>query len=321
VKRTLLTLAVTSLLATTAFADPIHDAVARGDLAGVQAELDKGVDVNAKTNWGDGGTPLHWAAYDGHKEIVELLVAEGADVNAKDVDGLTPLYFAVFRDRNEIVELLIAHGADVDTEKEASFLSNAALGGYTEIVERLIAKGADVNAKDGVGETPLLLAAWYGHKETVELLIAEGADVNAKVAEGLYRGWTPLHWAASWGHAENAELLIAKGADVNPKDWGRRTPLDQAFRFGKNELADLLRKHGGKTGQELALMPPRLVQHGRFAFSFDAKEGKVYEVQDSFDLLNWEVIKAYTGTGTAVRFDEERDHDPPKIFYRVKVVE
>jgi len=74
-----------------------------------------------------------------------------------------------------------------------------------------------------------------------------------------------------------------------------------------------------KTSEELLM--PRLVQHGRFAFSFDAEEGKVYEVQDSFDLLNWEVIKTYTGTGETVRFDEERDHDPPKIFYRVKVVE
>ena len=88
----------------------------------------------------------------------------------------------------------------------------------------------------------------------------------------------------------------------------------------KNEAADLLRQHGGRTGEELALIP-RLVQHGRFAFSFDSKEGKDYEVQDSFDLLNWEVIKTYTGTGASVRFDEERDHDPPKIFYRVKVVE
>ena len=85
-------------------------------------------------------------------------------------------------------------------------------------------------------------------------------------------------------------------------------------------MSDLLRKHGGKTAKELALMP-RLVQHGRFAFSFDAKEGKVYEVQDSFDLLNWEVIKTYTGTGVSVRFDEERDHDPPQWFYRVKVVD
>ena len=66
---------------------------------------------------------------------------------------------------------------------------------------------------------------------------------------------------------------------------------------------------------------PRLVQHGRFAFSFDAKEGKVYEVQDSFDLLNWEVIKTYTGTGSSVRFDEARYHNPPELFYRVRVVE
>ena len=55
-KRTLLTLAITSLLATTAFADPIHRAAAKGDLAGVQAELDKGADVNAKND--DGRTPL-----------------------------------------------------------------------------------------------------------------------------------------------------------------------------------------------------------------------------------------------------------------------
>jgi hypothetical protein len=85
-------------------------------------------------------------------------------------------------------------------------------------------------------------------------------------------------------------------------------------------MEKLLRKHSGKTGEELALIP-RLVQHGRFAFSFVAKEGKVYEVQDSFDLLNWEPIRTYNGTGASVRFDEERDHDPPQIFYRVKLVE
>ena len=56
----LTTIAVTSLLATTAFADPIHDAAGNGDLAGVQAELDKGVDVNAKDGWE--WTPLHIAA-------------------------------------------------------------------------------------------------------------------------------------------------------------------------------------------------------------------------------------------------------------------
>ena len=156
-------------------------------------------------------------------------------------------------------------------------------------------------------------AAREGNIEAVKQHLATGTDVNTKDN----RGKTSLHRAAEKGHKEIAELLIAAGADLNAKDDDGTTPLDMA---DDKEIADLLRKHGGRTAQKIALMP-RLVQHGRFAFSFDAKEGKVYEVQDSFDLLNWEVIKTYTGTGASVRFDEERDHDPPQIFYRVKLVE
>jgi ankyrin repeat protein len=288
-KHLLLTTIAAVVLATTAFADPIHDAARTGDLAGVQAELNKGVDVNAKND--DGQTPLHEAANWGHKETAELLIANGADVNARTGGWLnvTPLH---------------------RTETK-------------EIAELLIANGADVNAKDGTGRTPLHNAAIQGHKEIAELLIAKGADVNAKADNG----WTPLHGAAAEGHKEIAELLIANSADLNAQSVGGNTPLDFATPAmnprASPELADFLRKHGGKTGAELAQLAlmPRLVQHGRFAFSFDAKEGKVYEVQDSFDLLNWEVIKTYTGTGSSVRFDEERDHDPPKWFYRVRVVE
>ena len=227
-KRTLLTLAVTSLLVTTAFADPIHDAAKAGDTAGVQAELDKGVDPNAPGG-GSGVTPLHWAAMWGHTEVAELLIRIGAHVDRTDNSGNIALHYA-------------------------------ALGAGFPKTKRGDQKGV-------------------------------------------------------------AELLIANGANVNVRRIDGKTPLDRANDSGGAELADLLREHGGKTGEELALMPPRLVQHGRFAFSFDAKEGKVYEVQDSFDLLNWEPIRTYTGTGVSVRFDEERDHDPPKWFYRVRVVE
>ena len=144
--------------------------------------------------------------------------------------------------------------------------------------------------------------------------------MNEKAGDGT----TPLHNAAGYGHNEIVELLIAKGADMNPiilsGRYQGKTPLDLAIGRKKNETVDLLRKNDGRTGEEIALMP-RLVQHGRFAFSFDAKEGKVYEVQDSFDLLNWEPIRTYTGAGDTVRFDEDRDHDPPQWFYRVKMVE
>jgi ankyrin repeat protein len=58
-----------------------------------------------------------------------------------------------------------------------------------------------------------------------------------------------LHDAARYGHKEIAELLLAEGADVNAIDRYGRTPLN--FAIKKPKIADLLRKHGGKTGEEL----------------------------------------------------------------------
>ena len=70
-------------------------------------------------------------------------------------------------------------------------------------------------------------------------------------------GHTPLYAAAIDGHREIAELLIAKGADVNAKDSIGMTALDWALadivddKAATKKTADLLRKHGGKTGEEL----------------------------------------------------------------------
>ena len=63
--------------------------------------------------------------------------------------------------------------------------------------------------------------------------------------------WTPLHEAAKAGRTEVAELLIAEGANVNAKNKNGDTPLDWAIINDETETADLLRKHGGKTGEEL----------------------------------------------------------------------
>jgi ankyrin repeat protein len=103
--------------------------------------------------------------------------------------------------------------------------------------------GLDVNAKDDVGEPALHHAASQGHKEIVELLIAKGADVNAKKNSDQ----TLLHTAATNGKKETVELLIAADADVNAKAKDGKTPLDMA----NGAITDLLRKHGGKTGEEL----------------------------------------------------------------------
>ena len=138
-------------------------------------------------------------------------------------------------------------------------IHDAAEKGNIAAVKQYLADGTDVNTKDSRGETPLHLAAAKGHKEVTELLITEGADVNAK-SDTEFEG-TPLDDAADGGHKEVVELLIAKGADVNAKRDDGETPLDWAStgyeneppedKIARKEIADLLRKHGGKTGEEL----------------------------------------------------------------------
>jgi ankyrin repeat protein len=90
-------------------------------------------------------------------------------------------------------------------------------------------------------------ACRIGRIDVVKQHLADGADVNAKTDDG----GTPLLYAAAYGHMEIIELLIAKSADVNAKNKDLNTPLDLATKFNRAEIAALLRKHGGKTGEEL----------------------------------------------------------------------
>jgi ankyrin repeat protein len=106
--------------------------------------------------------------------------------------------------------VLVGCGPSVD-------IHQAAEAGNLKAVKKHLDAGTDVNAKDKYGRTPLDEAARKGHEEIVELLIAKGADVNAK--------------------SSNDALLL--------------TPLDAAIKSNQTEFADLLRKHGAKTAEEL----------------------------------------------------------------------
>ena len=100
-----------------------------------------------------------------------------------------------------------------------------------------------VGCGEAEAERALFEAAAVGNIEAVKQHLATGADVNAKNKVGQ----TPLHRAALYSQKEIVELLIAGGANVNAKDKEGDTPLD----WVDGETADLLRKHGGKTGEEL----------------------------------------------------------------------
>ena len=128
-------------------------------------------------------------------------------------------------------------------------IHDAAKAGNIEAIKQHLAAGADVELKCvNCGGTVLGHAVSGGHIAIVELLISKSADVNTKFDDN---GATPLHYAAGNGYKEIAELLIDKGADVDAKADNGITPLDAAIKFKKTELADLIRKHGGKTAEEL----------------------------------------------------------------------
>ena len=134
-------------------ARPFREAAKKGDIEAVRQNIFAEVNVNAI-----GGffrrTALHFAAEEGHKEIVELLINHNADLNKKTSNGCAALHFAAEEDHKEIAELLIA-------------------------------KGADVNAKDEEGGTALDWAIRHKRTEIADLLRKHGGKTGEELkAEG-----------------------------------------------------------------------------------------------------------------------------------------
>jgi len=264
----------------------IWEATATGNIEAVKQHLAAGTDVNTKNSMG--WTPLHNAAVVGQKETVKLLITRGANVNAKDKDGVTPLDAATGLKQTETASILRKHGGKTKMELEVTepvaepptakapdiSIHDAARTGNIEAIKQHIAAGTHVDSELITGWTPLYFAAQAGYTEIAELLLSKGADVNAKTATGD----TPLDQAIGFKHTEIVDLLrkhggkhltfhnavlggdvetvkefLAAGTDVNAMTDAGHTPLDLAnpFRLKSTELADLLRKHGGKTGEEL----------------------------------------------------------------------
>ena len=123
-------------------------AAKKGDTRIVKELLDNDVSlINARDS--DHSTPLHCAVWKGHKDIVELLLKHGADVNAKNQNehwGDTPLHAAAHANQRDIAEILIAHKADV-------------------------------NAKNSSGRTPLAETEFHKAKQVAKLLGEHGATL------------------------------------------------------------------------------------------------------------------------------------------------
>ncbi len=193
----------------------MHVAAQNGDMDLVKYFLSLGCDVDGECD----ATPLLLAAEYGHKEIVDLLIEKGANVNTVCVDNHSALYYAAQNGHIEIVKTLIDKGADVNllSKDEVSTAILAALyKGQTEVVKLLLEVGADIHLSHKLSYDPLFAAIRSCKPEMVELVLNYEPDLDVE----YFNGMTCLDCAINSKNADILKLIIeAKGIDRDSELW------------------------------------------------------------------------------------------------------
>jgi ankyrin repeat protein len=187
-------------------------------------------------------TPLHDAAWGGHRAMVAWLLDHGADVGARTEHGWTALHLAIrgsatAKDAAVMVDLLLGHKAEIDARDSLGQtpLRYAVEKGFrrAKVVRQLLGHGASAASADNWGWTPLHVAAGRGDMDIVLQLLEKGATAGALARSGL----TPLHEAVWNGHPKLAASLRNQGAKVDTLLACYLGDADEAERFWKREPA------------------------------------------------------------------------------------
>ena len=241
-KKTFLAAALSVLLAPSLLSAGLLDAVSKDDVEEVKKSLARGDDINRAD---DGGfTPVMIAAERGNIAMLKILLAHRPKLEEKNAGGrMTALMLAVSKGRADIAELLLREGAYINA-RDAEEKTPLFFTGRKDVMTVLVKWKIDINAKDSFGRTALMHHYRYDGTEmkvtkdlldTIAFLIRNGADVNA----GDSMGMTPLMQAAACGYTEIMKLLLGK-ARINDVDGEMRTALIHAASNGRTAAVRLL---------------------------------------------------------------------------------
>lgn len=190
--------------------------------------------------------PFVKAAQEDDLVAVEALIA-GSDVNLRDKrSGTTALDHAVGNSNREMVQLLLSKGANVNAQNASGQTVLMMLGAdsTSDLVWDLINAGAEVNLQDKNGNTALIHAASINNPESIKTLLEAGAKVGSKSKEGE----TALMMASSNGLINNVRALVLAGSNFSEQDDEGRDALAYAIENEHKVVIRFLRSQGALEG-------------------------------------------------------------------------
>jgi ankyrin repeat protein len=215
----------------------LFKAIENGNREEVEVLIAQGVDIESRNGYHN--TPLYEATYNNQVDIVKLLLERGANLSAECHESREPLLIATIQNHISIAELLLAKGANTECRDLVmeTPLHIACDFNFTPLISLLLQYRANKEARDKYGHTPLHHAVRHNSLEAMLLLLEQRADIEAK--NNYDR--RPLHEAASYNASWSIHCLALLGANIEAKDNKQRTPLHLAFREKSKEAICALR--------------------------------------------------------------------------------
>ena len=217
---------------------PLMVCIKFGQLEAAKYLLEKGADESSKTTPGRISL-LSLASAAGSIAAIEMLLSHGCNIDSRDSGGDTPLMHATRLGNTEVVEHLLAKGANplLRNTSDLGLLHLAVLSDNVLTIKAVLSTNLDINASRTVlGITPLLFCLAQGKLEAANYLLEMGADENLKSKDGL----TALSAAAISGNVAAIEMLLERGHNPNSRDGCDKTPLMWAAEKGNKAAVEYL---------------------------------------------------------------------------------